>query len=29
MMDIATKEMFISDPVPRLYPGMEGRKRKK
>jgi len=29
MMDIATKEIFISDPVPRLYPGMEGRKRKK
>lgn len=28
MMDIHTKEMFISDPVPDLYPGIEGRKRK-
>jgi len=27
MMDIHTKEMFISDPVPDLYPGIEGRKR--
>lgn len=27
MMDINTKEMFISDPVPDLYPGIEGRKR--
>ena len=27
MMDIDTKEMFISDPVPDLYPGVEGRKR--
>ena len=28
MMDINSKEMFISDPVPSLYPGIEGRKRK-
>jgi serine/threonine protein phosphatase 1 len=28
MMDIKTKEMFISDPVPTLYPGIEGRKKK-
>jgi serine/threonine protein phosphatase 1 len=28
MMDIETKEMFISDPVPKLYPGVDGRKRK-
>lgn len=28
MMDIETKEMFVSDPVPTLYPGIEGRKRK-
>lgn len=28
MMNIETKEMFISDPVPTLYPGVEGRKRK-
>lgn len=28
MMNIETKEMFISDPVPALYPGIEGRKRK-
>ncbi len=27
MMDVETKEMFISDPVPSLYPGVEGRKR--
>lgn len=27
MVDIHTKEMFISDPVPDLYPGVEGRKR--
>ena len=27
MMEIDTKEMFISDPVPSLYPGIEGRKR--
>lgn len=29
MMDINTKEMFISDPVPALYPGVEGRTRRK
>jgi serine/threonine protein phosphatase 1 len=28
MMDIATKEIFTSDPVPLLYPGVEGRKRR-
>jgi serine/threonine protein phosphatase 1 len=28
MMDIDTKDMYISDPVPTLYPGVEGRKRK-
>lgn len=28
MMDIHTKEIFTSDPVPSLYPGVEGRKRK-
>lgn len=28
MMDIATKEVFASDPVPSLYRGVEGRKRK-
>lgn len=28
MMNIETKEMFISDPVPDLYPGVEGRRRK-
>ena len=28
MMDIRTKEVFTSDPVPALYPGIEGRKRK-
>jgi len=27
MMNIDTKEMFVSDPVPELYPGVEGRKR--
>jgi serine/threonine protein phosphatase 1 len=27
MMNIETKEMFISDPVPTLYPGVEGRKK--
>ncbi|QOI96918.1 MAG: metallophosphoesterase [Flammeovirgaceae bacterium] len=27
MMDIDTKEFFTSDPVPSLYPGIEGRKR--
>jgi serine/threonine protein phosphatase 1 len=28
MMNIDTKEIFTSDPVPLLYPGIEGRKRK-
>jgi serine/threonine protein phosphatase 1 len=28
MMNIETKEIFTSDPVPTLYPGIEGRKRK-
>jgi serine/threonine protein phosphatase 1 len=28
MMDIHTKQIFTSDPVPSLYPGIEGRKRK-
>jgi serine/threonine protein phosphatase 1 len=28
MMDIETKESFTSDPVPSLYPGVAGRKRK-
>jgi serine/threonine protein phosphatase 1 len=28
MMEINTKEVFTSDPVPTLYPGIEGRKRK-
>lgn len=28
MMEIFTKEVFTSDPVPSLYPGVEGRKRK-
>ncbi|MCK6616913.1 MAG: metallophosphoesterase [Cyclobacteriaceae bacterium] len=27
MMDIDTEEAFTSDPVPSLYPGIEGRKR--
>lgn len=27
MMDINTKEVFTSDPVPQLYPGIAGRKR--
>lgn len=27
MMNIETKETFISDPVPTLYPGVEGRKK--
>jgi serine/threonine protein phosphatase 1 len=27
MMDIETKEVFTSDAVPSLYPGIEGRKR--
>jgi len=28
MMNVDTKEVFISDPVPSLYPGVEGRKKK-
>lgn len=28
MMDIDTKEIFISDPVPTLYPGIKGRGKK-
>jgi serine/threonine protein phosphatase 1 len=28
MMNIHSTEMFISDPVPSLYPGVEGRKKK-
>lgn len=28
MMDINTEEIFTSDPVPSLYPGVEGRKKK-
>ncbi len=28
MMDIETKELFTSDPVPQLYPGVEGRFRR-
>lgn len=28
MMNIETKEVFTSDPVPSLYPGTEGRKKK-
>ena len=28
MMDVDTKETFTSDPVPSLYPGTAGRKRK-
>jgi serine/threonine protein phosphatase 1 len=28
MMNIHSKEVFISDPVPALYPGVEGRKKK-
>jgi serine/threonine protein phosphatase 1 len=28
MMDTTTKELFQSDPVPRLYPGVEGRRKK-
>jgi serine/threonine protein phosphatase 1 len=27
MMDINTKKMFISDPIPELYPGVQGRTR--
>ncbi len=28
MMDIDTKEVFMSDPVPGLYPGVRGRSRR-
>lgn len=28
MMNIETKELFMSDPVPQLYPGVAGRKKK-
>jgi serine/threonine protein phosphatase 1 len=28
MMNIDTKEIFMSDPVPSLYPGLAGRTRK-
>lgn len=28
MLNVDTKEMFISDPVPGLYPNVEGRKRR-
>ena len=28
MMDVDTKQTFISDPVPSLYPGITGRKRR-
>ena len=28
MMDVDTKEVFVSDPVPSLYPGVTGRSRK-
>jgi serine/threonine protein phosphatase 1 len=28
MLDIETKELFQSDPVPQLYPGIEGRRKK-
>lgn len=27
MMNIETQECFVSDPVPQLYPGVEGRKK--
>ncbi|MEQ9413882.1 MAG: hypothetical protein RIF39_08625, partial [Cyclobacteriaceae bacterium] len=27
MMNIETQECFVSDPVPQLYPGIEGRKK--
>lgn len=27
MMDIDSKEIFVSDPVPSLYPGVQGRQR--
>lgn len=28
MMNVETKELFMSDPVPQLYPGIVGRKKK-
>jgi serine/threonine protein phosphatase 1 len=28
MMDVDTKAMYISDAVPTLYPGIEGRKKR-
>lgn len=28
MMEVDTKEFFVSDPVPGLYPGVPGRRRK-
>jgi serine/threonine protein phosphatase 1 len=28
MMEVTTKEVFVSDPVPSLYPGVVGRTRK-
>ena len=28
MMNVNTKEVFSSDPVPSLYPGITGRKRR-
>jgi serine/threonine protein phosphatase 1 len=27
MMDVSSKEIFTSDPVPKLYPGISGRKK--
>jgi serine/threonine protein phosphatase 1 len=27
LMDVENKEVFTSDPVPSLYPGIAGRKR--
>lgn len=29
MMDVQTREVFTSDPVPELYPGIKGRTRRK
>lgn len=28
LMNVHSKELFVSDPVPSLYPGVEGRKKK-
>jgi serine/threonine protein phosphatase 1 len=28
LMDIDSKEVYISDPVPHLYPGVNGRSKK-